>query len=404
MTLCRDWLATLWAASYKGFPFYVERDDESGGRRIVVHEFPKRDDPFLEDLGEAPRNFEATAYVASGTADAEATAFLAVLASQGAGLLVLPTHGPRLVRCLSFSRERSKDRHGYIGLRLRFCREGASSALPSVGSLANAVSTAADALASVAGGAFQALASAIGAADFVVSAATGAIASAAGALDLIRAGGQLASEPNAAAYAAASSLADTPGDLVDRSTGVSDKVATLVFDLARDIGGAMDAGRAASAFADLVAEWPPVIPGPGTASELAAAANAGEVARVVRLAGLAAYAEALVRIEFPSRSEGVTARGAFVERIDAELEETTGAALAPVYVALQQLRNQTVDYLSSVVADLAPVISVEVPLSMPSLFVAWRLYQDPARARELVDRNKVPHPSFMPNRFEALSR
>ena len=41
---------------------------------------------------------------------------------------------------------------------------------------------------------------------------------------------------------------------------------------------------------------------------------------------------------------------------------------------------------------------------MPSLFVAWRLYQDPARVRELVDRNKVPHPSFMPNRFEALSR
>ena len=404
MTLCRDWLATLWAASYKGYPFYVERDGESGGRRIVIHEFPKRDDPFLEDLGEGPRNFEATAYVASGTADAEASAFVAILASQGAGLLVLPTHGPRLVRCLTFDREWSKDRLGYIAFRLRFCREGAASALASVVSLANAVSTAADTLASVAGGAFQALVSAIGVADFVVSAATGAIASAAGALDFIRAGGQLAADANAAAYASAASLAAIAGDLVDRSTGTSADAATLIFDLSRDIGAAMDAGRAASAFADLVAEWPPIAPGRGTASELAAAANADEVARLVRLAGFAAYAEALVRIEFPSRSEGVTARGAFVERIDAELEETTGAALAPVYVALQQLRNQTVDYLSSVVADLAPVISVEVPLSMPSLFVAWRLYQDPGRARELVDRNKVAHPSFMPNRFEALSR
>ena len=44
VTIARDWLTTLWAASFKGVPLKVERDAEAAGRRIRIHEFPMRDD------------------------------------------------------------------------------------------------------------------------------------------------------------------------------------------------------------------------------------------------------------------------------------------------------------------------------------------------------------------------
>src|SRR4051812_3571767 len=81
----RDWLKTLWPASYKGVPFYVEWDEEEGRRRIVEHEFPMRDDPFLEDLGEGVRHYRVDAYVASDGADGEAAAVIAVCAMRGPG-------------------------------------------------------------------------------------------------------------------------------------------------------------------------------------------------------------------------------------------------------------------------------------------------------------------------------
>ena len=40
---------------------------------------------------------------------------------------------------------------------------------------------------------------------------------------------------------------------------------------------------------------------------------------------------------------------------------------------------------------------------MPSLYWAWRLYGDPLRAADLVARNAVRHPSFMPETFVALA-
>jgi prophage DNA circulation protein len=54
--------------------------------------------------------------------------------------------------------------------------------------------------------------------------------------------------------------------------------------------------------------------------------------------------------------------------------------------------------------NLAPVITVESNRIRPSLDLAWILYADPTRADELVARNKVRHPSFMPREITALAR
>src|SRR5258708_18683841 len=139
MTIARDWLNTLWPASYKGVPFHVESDTEKGGRRKAVHKYPGRDDPFIEDMGEDQRDFNVTAYVASDAADADAATVIATCAQPGAGTLVLPAHGPISVQCFTFERKREKDKHGYIALDLYFVRDGAATSQPSTLSPANLV-------------------------------------------------------------------------------------------------------------------------------------------------------------------------------------------------------------------------------------------------------------------------
>lgn len=420
---CRDWLATLWSASYKGVPFFVDKDDESGGRRIVIHEFPNRDDPFLEDLGEAPRLYEVTAYVASDTADRQADVLVAAFASIDAGTLVLPAHGPIEVRCTSFGRDRSKDRHGYIGFKAKFVRAAAAAApAASVASLQNAVVSLIDGLASIVGGVFAIVADVVAVVDFVfdaivsvidtVAAVVDAIVSVATVVadvaelaDFIVAAGETAYDVFADVRDAASDLvADIP-DYLSRTNGATPEYAERVFEMVRDLGAAMPPRDAVTAFAEAIARFPDQpVPADITPNEQAAIRNANEASRVFRIAALSAYTEAAIRVAYPSRQEGVTARADLVELYEAEIEALAGARHAPIYVELIKARNAAVDMLSRTITDLAPVITVSAPVSMPSLFWSWRLYQDPTRAGEIVSRNNVIHPSFCPTTFEALAR
>lgn len=53
---------------------------------------------------------------------------------------------------------------------------------------------------------------------------------------------------------------------------------------------------------------------------------------------------------------------------------------------------------------LARIVTYETALPMPSVVIAWDLYQDASRADELEAENAAPHPSFMPVRGRARSR
>ena len=148
--MSRDWAADLWPASFKGVPFWAERDKDIFGKRLVVHEFPGRDDPFIEDLAAKARLFEVTAYFVDDTADSDADAFVAAMLQAGPGILVLPAQGPVMARGHAGERERVRDRAGYFGVQAKFYQEGSSTPNAPTDFLAQLVFDAGDALASVA--------------------------------------------------------------------------------------------------------------------------------------------------------------------------------------------------------------------------------------------------------------
>jgi len=81
-------------ASFKSVPFYVEESDAEYGRRMVLHKYPYRDIPYLEDLGRDARCFRFAAFVMDQDAH---NALVEALESPGGGTLIHPFYGSQFV-------------------------------------------------------------------------------------------------------------------------------------------------------------------------------------------------------------------------------------------------------------------------------------------------------------------
>ena len=431
---CRDWAATLWPASYMGVAFFFERDEMSGGRALAVHEFPGRDTPYVEDNGAKARWFEGTAYVAGDDADTQAAAFAEKLDTRGPGTLVTPFTGPVSVHCDDWKRSAEKDQLGYIAFSVKFVRDGAATALISIPLLGQGIFDAADAMAHAVALAVSAAMQVVNAADYVVSAPVRMVEMVAASIALVRttvgivdadiaaqvaaaetaittAAALLITPDGAAASDIANLLAAAPplDESFTDSAGNLDPVATLAAVIIATIrlladGMAGNADGGAGAMLTLALDYPaPAASAGASLNAQTAAANAALIVNLARLAALTAWCEGLARGTYPDRPSGVAARAAAAERLGQELGYAAGAANANVYTALQDLQGATVAYLTNLIADLAPVVTVTAPQAMPALWWAWRLYGDPTRAVDLALRNKVVHPSFMPLSFQALA-
>lgn len=88
-----DWRDRLRDASFRGVPFSVEDDDASFGRRVQLHEYPNRDKPYTEDLGRAARKLTINAYVIGGDYADQRDRLIAAVETNGPGTLVHPQYG-----------------------------------------------------------------------------------------------------------------------------------------------------------------------------------------------------------------------------------------------------------------------------------------------------------------------
>lgn len=394
-----DWSATLWPASYRGVPFYVETHAAPGRRRIVSHEFPMRDEPFHEDLGRGLRTFDVQGYVASDSALLQASALDAVLAAAGQGVLVLPDVGPVTVRCTEWRRDHARDRLGYIAFSATFVREGAAAGLIGVGLIAALVVEAATALGTIADRIGTRL-EVSGLPGAVRDAAVEGLRDVAVTLEDLRGTRAVDTDISATVRDDLTTYYTTVPDLVATGTGAG----LPLVEAARALGDGMDPADAMAAFGELADAPPPERPAvTATPSQAAILRNTARVDRMSRLAALAAYAEAIVRATYGSRREGVAARAAAAERFGIAIADLGGAENVEALLAVLTLRDQTISWLSQAITDLKPVVDVSAARPLPALWWSWRLYADPTRASELVARNRAAHPQFMPQRFEALA-
>lgn len=397
-----DPTATLWPASYKGVPFRVEQDSIDDGRRLAVHQFPHIDDPFVEDMGRKAGSFEITAYVVGEAATAQSGSLKALALRKGAGPLVLPLDGVIQAHLQDVKRAFAKDKLGYVAFTLTFVREGAKAALVSVSSLAQLVFDAADAAVSALAG-FALRIETAGAPSIVGEAGASELSALPVALESARVAAPVDPEVSRALFL---SLADRLAAAPAARDALDGEWFVAAAQDVRDLADAIEPVAADRALVDVAAGFPALATGglyTGPTINLRAAANVSEARRFSRAAVMIARAESMARRTFADRPAAMAARTAILAAFAAELDAAAEQRDDDTYAALGLARGALADWFAETIVDLKPIVLARLPGHMPAHVVAWRLYGAVDRVDDLVSRNRVKHPGYLPTTIEAVA-
>jgi prophage DNA circulation protein len=131
------WRKDLRPASYKNALFHVEAGGFETGRRIVVHEFPKKEDPYSEDMGRRAVEWSVRAYCITYVRDTNIPLYkrdyrkardilIRALTQEGAGVLQLPTIPAMTVVCQRYRLTEEERLGGYCVFDISFVEAGFS--------------------------------------------------------------------------------------------------------------------------------------------------------------------------------------------------------------------------------------------------------------------------------------
>ena len=421
------WKNKLRPASFRGAAFGVESHQSEQGRRVVVHEYPGRDTPYIEDLGLKTGTFALRAFCVGRDYMDARDKLLAACNQSGAGQLVHPYLGTLSVVCTGITLTESADEGGLARFDLSFVVAGKNQYPQSAEDAADTLLERSDDL----DGAFEEWFGRVfngkGVPDWLNAQAVAKLTAKLEGIDsLVRqtASGrqpellQALSKLAAAAKSVSRLPADLAAQVLGLFTGLSGSfnhplsgiyALTGVFKKQRGYRGA------------------PLAPDPLAApalrqghANLQALDVLFETAALNAAAATAVLAPDDMRFSAPqnggdfggstggigSRTDAKPRRSSLFESLDEAVEVRTGLlswldALAPdvpddVFSALQALRRTIVQAVPDAENEL-PRLHVHTPRRvLPVLALAYTLHGDAARASEILRHNPVPHPGFMP--------
>jgi prophage DNA circulation protein len=403
----------LVGASFRGVPFLVDTSERSGGRRTLVHEFPLRDDPFVEDLGRRARKFPITGYVIGGDYLAQRDKLLAALEDEeGPGKLVHLYYGEKRAICDTYSVHEASNEGGMARFAITFCETPAQAPAPAIEvDAAGAVASSADnALLAVdaelvekmdpAGQPAFALASAetalrnaaAGLAAKLAPAAQAAAQVAGGTAEFAAAVTQeLAAMTGQVALitAQAASLVRRPADIV---TAFRAAITALGDTAAAAPGAVMDALVAAYA-TDLGPPAPTT-----TATRERELANQQALTGALRRVMALEAARLAPLVPYASIEDAIAAR----DEIAALLDDQAQGAGDTAYPALVTLRSEVLRAVPGANV-FARVITVSRRVATPSLLLVYQLYGSVDLELDVIARNRIAHPGFIAGDLKVLS-
>lgn len=152
------WRKALMPASFNGARFHCEANARESGRRIVEHQFPKKELPYAEDMGRAAREFTIRGYCIVFPYDSEYALYqrdyrrprdelIKQLEAEGAGTLQLPTQPAQQVVCARYRMSEEERFGGYCVFDMTFLEYGLDpQALAPTIATASAIAEASEAL------------------------------------------------------------------------------------------------------------------------------------------------------------------------------------------------------------------------------------------------------------------
>ena len=396
-----DWKQTAGPGSFRDVPFFVDRSEQGGGRRVVSHEYPLSEAaPYSEDLGLQGRTFTIECYVLGADYISKKEALITALEKPGPGPLLHPWYKPRTVSVSSFRVREERDRGGAAWFSIEF-RETSSPTQP-VAAVAPA-----EQLADTAETAKAAIADEFLAAydDFTSlrDSVSGSLRSASLAVAKITTKIQMETQVAAALRKRLDDLTDNARSLVNSPAGILDAVVGIVDALVEAILVDTTHPNPSGAVLDLYNYDAGTAPVASTATRAVELANFNATKRLVQRLALVNAAVVATSQSFVSFEDAVRIRSAIADLLDEHLLEVSDETAAP----LTQLRADLVAAVPGADGDLPKLLQYRPGgIAVSSLVLAHRLYGRLNLEGDLITRNRIAHPGFIPGDqvLEVLSR
>lgn len=420
------WRSRLQAASFRGVPFEVEDEESEFGRRVQVHEYPKRDKPFTEDLGRATRRIQINAYLIGEDYMEKRDRLIAAIETEGAATLVHPWYGEMKGNVDGTVRVTHGKAEGRMcRVSFQFVESGELSFPTSGVASGQRLDSSVDALENALG---------LSLSDFSLSGLTGFVQSgvlsdAANMLGIITDGFKMIDSGISAA------MRLLQGDL-----SVILMPPSTASDFVRELQKAWRGGNRLSGDASDLVTMVKTISGvsldPGLAprgvwktdsgSTVTRKTHSNQLAAAMRVTAIAEAARAVTMIPEPPTQQDVSSpvsdvvninhpaldamddntrtpsatwddltevRAALNDAIDSEQIRATDDG---VFLALQTLRADVNRDISSRLAQVEKTVSRTPPEILPALVLAAEWYDDATREADILYRNIVEHPGFVP--------
>lgn len=359
---------------FRDAEFIVMAEDLEPGRRVTVHEFPKRDDPVVEDMGKKKHQYTLNVVVVGPDYDYARNKLIDALDQPGSGDLIHPTDGKLRVSIIDSRETQTTTEGGMARFTITYIVVGNHTYNFEQVDTAEAVAVEAD----------KTLAECI--LDFSNN------------FDVLNQISDLVDEVQG--Y-----VEDVLSAVETVVSGITDPIASLI----------RSPAEMASAFADSLGSLSNSLQSPfraldiyktlfnnsidtssiqeTTSNRVTETNNIDAVEKLVKRISIAEAARTVSVATWQTVNDVIEIRDAILDAIDDQMDTDLSDG---VYDALSALRAALVEDVRIRVARL-PQISHFIPnATLPAVVIAYHLHNDAARESEIISRNNVRHPGFVP--------
>lgn len=388
----------LIGAAFRGVPFYVDSSERYGGRRLQLHEFPLRDEPFGDDLGRRARVFRLTGYVLGDGYLVTRDELLSALEDEDEpGQLIHPYYGKRIAVCTSLAMRETTADGGMAVFDLEFTETPAQdAAVTELSQFQEQVSDFVAAALSATDAQFLSVFNTENSPSFAVASLSDEIKQRAN--EMRRTMGPITQTTRELAeldveiqvlVGAASTLVRTPSAILSSFTGVIENLTDTAASVPRKLFSALLDVYRLSPIPDAIGT---------SATREQERTNQGALLGFLRRVFLIEAARLLADTAHDSIEQAFIDRDALLDLLDEQLQ-IAGDGDFP---ALMNLRASIV---ANVPGDraLARILTITRPAPTSSLVLAYQLYGSVESEGDIVARNSVQHPGFLPTTLQVLS-
>lgn len=387
-----SWRDRLQQGTLDDIPFHTEQASGSGGRRVAVHEYPLQEQHHAEDLGKSAGSQRLRVFLIGADYDLQREQLLTVLDKPGPRNLAHPYLGIMRIQVLKYDWTITSQKGGYCAFTIEYVPAGQRQYPQASTANATTLQTSCNNASEAIQQSFAEQHSLDGMPAFVQEASVDQLTA---ATDKIRAlNGRI------------SSALQPLSDVANQIDQLGDEISTLILQprtLAMRVGGVIasvfgafnDIKGAFNGYKSLLAGFGITDDIPGTTSSRKRQATNQTATRNLLLGMITVETARFVaqsRAPFTTYNEAMTTRDALLAQIDALIETGTDAE----YNALIDLQTALIRRIDDVAPGLQRIEQIRLQQPLPALALAHQLYGDATRADELVQRNDVIHPGFMP--------